>query len=59
MPIPGAWGEDSRGPSFFADTSFWLFQALFRLLGFFLAWLPASSYLASGLTLTIGIWSLT
>ena len=51
--------EDSRGPSFFATTSFWLFQALFRRLGFFLAWLPASSYLASGLTLTIGIWSLT
>ena len=62
--IIGAWGEDFRGPSFFANTSFWWFQALFRLLGFFLAWLPASSYLASGrgrssvgLTLTIGLGS--
>ena len=60
IPIAGVWGVvDSRGPSFFANTSFWLFQALFRRLGFCLAWLPASSYLASGLTLTIGIWSLT
>ena len=41
IPILGAWGEDSRGPSFCANTSFWLFQAFFRLLAFFLAWLPA------------------
>ena len=57
--ILGAWGKGSRGPCFFANTSFWLFQALFRLLGFLLPWLPASSYLAFGLTLPNGTWSLT